>query len=376
MLYIVATLALLWLFKFLMLDIKKPKNFPPGPFFFPLIGSAVCVAKARKERGMLIKGVRKLANENTEAKDLIGFKIGKDRIVFTLSTKSLFEMYMNRDIDGRPYGAFYETRTFNLRRGILLTDGGNKCEIIDCSQLNSYLLDFYNVQNRFVVRQLKEFGFARKGMKEICEAEAEFCLNDFRKMIEKNGGKCVKVIMPNIQGLYILNSLWQFMAGVRYNPDNDELKLLIKILDDLFKSIDMMGALFSHFPFLQYIAPEASGYNSFVKCHNNLHQFIRKEVEKHKKNFNPSDEPSDLIDAYIRVLYSGDDSGQVHESFSEQQLLGICLDMFMAGTETTMKSLNFLFLHLIRDPSIQKKARREIDRVIGRRLPKLDDRVK
>ena len=88
---------------------------------------------------MLIKGVRKLANENSEAKDLIGFKIGKDRIVFTLSTKSLFEMYMNRDIDGRPYGAFYETRTFNLRRGILLTDGGNKCEIIDCSQLNSYL---------------------------------------------------------------------------------------------------------------------------------------------------------------------------------------------------------------------------------------------
>lgn len=227
-----------------------------------------------------------------------------------------------------------------------------------------------------MVRRLKEFGFARKGMKEICEAEAEFCLNDFRKMIEKNGGRCMTVIMPNIHGLYILNSLWQFLAGVRYNPDNDELKLLIKILDDLFKSIDMMGALFSHFPMLQYIAPELSGYNSFVKCHNNLHEFIRKEVEKHKKNFNPSDEPTDLIDAYIRVLYSGDDSGQIHESFSEQQLLGICLDMFMAGTETTMKSLNFLFLHLIRDTSIQKKARREIDRVIGRRLPKLDDRVK
>lgn len=381
MLYIVATLALLWLFKFLMLEIKKPKNFPPGPFFYPIVGNAVCVAKARKECGMLIKGVRKLADENPKAKDLIAFKIGKDRIVFTLSSKSLFEMYTNKDIDGRPYGAFYETRTFNLRRGILLTDGGKECKIIERSQLNSSPLafsfsDFYNVQNRFVVRRLKEFGFARKGMTEICEAEAEFCLNDFRQMIAKNGGKCIKAVMPNIHGLYILNTLWQFMASVRYNPDNDELKLLIKILDDLFKSIDMMGALFSHFPLLQYIAPEVSGYNSFVKCHNNLHEFIRKEVEKHKKHFNPSDEPTDLIDAYIRVLYSGDDSGQTHESFSEQQLLGICLDMFMAGTETTMKSLNFLFLHLIRNQSIQQRARSEIDRVIGRRLPKLDDRVK
>lgn len=216
-------------------------------------------------------------------------------------------------------------------------------------------------------------------MKEICEMEAEFCLNDFRKMIEDNGGKCVRVTMPNIHSLYILNSLWQFMASVRYNPDNEELKLLLEILDDLFKSIDMMGALFSHFPFLQYLAPETSGYNHFVRCHNNLHQFFRKQVERHKKNFNPSDEPSDLISAYLKVLYTGDDGemGKMHESFSELQLLSILLDMFMAGSETTMKSLNFMFLHLIRDTSIQKKARREIDRVIGRhRLPTLDDRVK
>lgn len=215
-------------------------------------------------------------------------------------------------------------------------------------------------------------------MKQICEAEAEFCLNDFRKMIEENGGRSVTAKIPNIHALYVLNSLWQFMASVRYNLDNEELKLLIKILNDLFKSIDMMGALFSHFPVLQYVAPKYSGYNSFVQCHNNLHQFIRKEVEKHKKNFNPSDEPSDLIDAYLKVLYTGDDdSGKMHNSFSELQLLGICLDMFMAGTETTMKSLNFMFLHLVRDQSIQEKARQEIDRVIGRhRLPSLDDRVK
>lgn len=219
-------------------------------------------------------------------------------------------------------------------------------------------------------------------MKEICESEAEFCLNDFRKMIEDNGdggGKCVTVTMPNIHALYVLNSLWQFIASIRYNPDNEEVKVLLNILNDLFKSIDMKGALFSHFPLLQYIAPEASGYNSFVRCHNNLHNFFRKQVEKHKKNFNPSDEPSDLISAYLKVLYTGedDDLGKTHESFSELQLLAICLDMFMAGTETTMKSLNFMFLHLVREPSIQKKARQEIDRVIGRhRLPTLDDRVK
>lgn len=225
---------------------------------------------------------------------------------------------------------------------------------------------------------MKDFGFARKGMSEICENEAEFCLYDFRKMIENHGGKCATVKMPDILASYILNTLWQFMAGKRYDVDNEELRHLQNILGDLFKSIDMKGVLFSHFPFLQYIAPEASGYNNFITFHNNIYKFLRAEVEQHKRNFIPTDEPRDLIDAYLRVLYSGDGThDKTHTSFSELQLLAICLDMFVAGSETTNKASNFMLLHLIRNTNIQERARREIDRVVGRhRLPKLTDRPK
>lgn len=78
-------------------------------------------------------------------------------------------------------GPFYETRTWGLRRGILLTDE-----------------HFYNVQRRFIVRHLKEFGFARKGMAEIIQNEAEYCLNDFLKLIENNGGKGVLLPMQKV----------------------------------------------------------------------------------------------------------------------------------------------------------------------------------
>lgn len=214
-------------------------------------------------------------------------------------------------------------------------------------------------------------------MREICQNEAEFCLNDLRRLVENNDGKSATVTMPNLFGVYILNTIWLMMAGIRYNPDNKDLIVLQDLLCDLFANIDMMGTMFSHFPFMRFIAPEASGYKSFVDCHNNVHKFVRAEVENHKKTFNPSDEPRDLIDAYLKVLYSGDEDGHVDESFSELQLLAICLDMFMAGTETTSKSANFMFLHIIRNENIQKKARAEIDRVVGRsRLPTLDDRVK
>lgn len=62
---------------------------------------------------------------------------------------------------------------------------------------------------------------------------------------------------------------------------------------------------------------------------------------------------------------------------TEDQLLAICLDMFMAGSETTSKSLGFCFLYLILYPDVQKKAQQEIDTVVGRdRLPSLQDRPK
>lgn len=87
-------------------------------------GSALIVAKSRRETGMLIKGIKKIADGIKGAEDVVGFKIGKDKVVFARTTESLMEMFTNTDLDGRPYGAFFETRTWNLRRGILLTDGG------------------------------------------------------------------------------------------------------------------------------------------------------------------------------------------------------------------------------------------------------------
>lgn len=67
----------------------------------------------------------KIAEQYPNTQDVIGLKIGKDRVVFTLSSKAFKEMYTNIDFDGRPTGPFYETRTWNKRRGIIFTDQGN-----------------------------------------------------------------------------------------------------------------------------------------------------------------------------------------------------------------------------------------------------------
>lgn len=343
------TLALL-----LYMDCRKPQSFPPGPQWYPIIGSALSISRARSSTGMLCLGIMNIAAKYKN-RGAIGFKVGKDKLVVAVSSDAILQMYNNEDMDGRPTGPFFETRTWGLRRGILLVD-----EL------------FWQEQRRFIMRHLKEFGFARRGMVEMIQNEAEHLLDDFRGLVQKGNGQAM-VEMRDAFSLYVLNTLWMMMAGIRYNQENKEVVHLQGLLYLLFTKIDMVGALFSHFPFLRFLAPDLSGYNQFKNIHVELYTFLGQEMENHKKTFKMEDEPRDLMDVYLRMILSENRT----DTFSEKQLLAVCLDMFIAGSETTNKSLGFLCLHIVRNQEIQEKLQEEIDRVVGReRLPMLDDRPK
>lgn len=41
------------------------------------------------------------------------------------------------------------------------------------------------------------------------------------------------------------------------------------------EEVDMIGALFSHFPWLRFVAPEMSGYKAFLETHQELWAFVQ-----------------------------------------------------------------------------------------------------
>ncbi|KAL3275952.1 hypothetical protein HHI36_020686 [Cryptolaemus montrouzieri] len=346
--FLVVSLFILILGLLIFLDTKKPKNYPPGPKWLPLFGSALKVLKERKRTGYLYEATAQMAKQYGP---VVGLKVGKDLLVIVYGAQAMKEFLTSEDLAGRPTGPFFEMRTWGKRLGIMLTDS-----------------DFWQEQRRFILRQLREFGFGRKNMSNMIEEESNHMIHDIRDMMNNN--ESVTVDMESLFNIHILNTLWTMLAGIRYSSQDKDLKELQGILGELFCIIDMVGAPFSHFPVLRFIAPELSGYKMYVKTHNLVWDFIHRELKRHKETHNPN-EPRDFMDVYINILNSPDKK----PSFTEDQLLAICMDMFMAGSETTSKSMSFMFLFLILNPDVQKKAQEEIDRVIGRnRLPSLNDR--
>ena len=77
----------------------------------------------------------------------------------------------------------------------------------------------------------------------------------------------------------------------------------------------------------------------------------------------------------IIYMYNHKPWSWIIDMIAEGQLLAICVDLFMAGSETSAKALCFGFLFLVLNPEVQRRAQREIDAVIGHeRLPSLNDR--
>lgn len=64
-------------------------------------------------------------------------------------------------------------------------------------------------------------------------------------------------------------------------------------------------------------------------------------------------------------------------SFHDWQLICVLEDIIIAGLETTLKTLHWAVLLMIKYPSIQQKVQQEIDRVItDDRLPSMSDRTR
>lgn len=176
--------------------------------------------------------------------------------------------------------------------------------------------EFWVEQRRFVLRHLREFGFGKRTMAELVQEEAVQLVDDFKAKIAKSkDGKGEIFEMRDAFSVGVLNTLWSMMASRRYDAEDKELKDLQALLTELFANIDMVGTLFSQFPVLRFIAPEMSGYTSFVNIHQQVWKFLKAELDSHKLTF-ILNQPRDLMDVYLQMLHSEDKkesySGKFH----------------------------------------------------------------
>ncbi|CAK9829027.1 Methyl farnesoate epoxidase [Anthophora retusa] len=347
MFYATIILLLLLISIFCLYDCVKPTNFPPGPKWFPLIGCFPTFRRLKLKHGYAYLAFQELTKTYGP---ILGLKLGNQKVVVISTLNLVRKVLLQDEFNGRPDGFFFRVRAFGKRKGLLFTEGPT-----------------WSQCRRFTMRHLRTFGLGQSIMEKQLTVEAEKLVNYLRRASAKG-----PVPIHTAFDIAVLNSLWGMFAGHRFEYENEKLTEILEVVHDAFRLMDTMGGIVSQMPFLRFIIPELSGYNDLMRILRKLWNFLDEEIHIHEKQLS-GNQPQDLIEAFLLEISSK--NGERDDTiFDRENLLVLCLDLFLAGSKTTTDTLATTLLFLSLHPEWMKILQKELDNVIGRsRAPTLED---
>ncbi|XP_050428296.1 methyl farnesoate epoxidase-like [Adelges cooleyi] len=345
MIFVVA--VILFFIIFCIFDIITPDKYPVGPKRFPLFGSYLEIRKLRKKLVFYHLVWDHLAQQFGQ---VFSVKLGRIEAVVVSGYDAVRQVLCKDDFDGRPDGFFFRFRAFYKRLGIVFVDG-----------------PVWTEQRKFCMQHLRKMGLGGDLMERLISEEVNDLMLDIKKR-SNNGNKQIEVY--GLFDVSVLNGLWTMLAGQRFNLYDAKLAKLMELVHVSFRMLDMSGGILNQMPFIRYLAPKCSGYRDIEHILNEFYSFLRGSVEEHKHEVSDED---DLICAFLKEIEKNKESTK---SFSEEQLLVLLLDLFLAGSETTGSTLSFVVLHLLRHQDVQAKVHAELDAMVGDREVLLSDKNK
>ena len=351
---LIATICVILVSIWLYLNTSKPKGFPPGPPRFPFFGSLTFMLEFSEifKNNTLIHAV--LKNVDRYGK-VFGFYIGSQPYVVVANYEFVKEVLKHEGGCDRP-----DLTPINELRPGHWTVGK---EIPGMSAGIAFSQGTYwKEQRRFLLRNLRDFGFGKTSMEDTLLDEVEKLCNEYSKYAGS------PVCLDNTMNLSVINSLWAILTGEKL-PIMDPK--LVKIVSDFnaslsnIKNINNLMLPLSPRPMIRLsLVQRIVGLHLWRDALKNLTKIIEAQVNEHKATMDP-DNIRDMTDLFLNEIES--QSSNVHSSFYKDRgyyaMINNFIDLFVAGMETTSSSIIWTFLYLLHHPDVKKNVQNELDKV-------------
>ncbi|ODM88574.1 Cytochrome P450 2J6 [Orchesella cincta] len=311
-------------------------QYPPGPPGLPVLGNILQLGSTPQKK--MMEWARKYGK-------IYSINIGMEYCVVVNDHKLIKELLSDISSTGRPDNPI-QLSVSEGRHGIVNTDG-----------------EVWEAQRRFVLRKLRDVGFAKTSVEGMILDEISVFL-DWLESKNESPVSCFRLF-----NTAVVNALWYIVTGEKNEWSGSESKSeLLRVADDFipsFQATFKTGLLLM--PFLRHIIPELSGWNRLQNAIQGINRLCEKVVQRHKAQFDPSC-PKDFVDEYLIEISKTTD----HKSSFYGKLGEMNLKITLADLSTT---LSWIMLYLSQYTAVQKKLQAEIDTVVGSsRLPALSDK--
>ncbi|XP_063952387.1 cytochrome P450 2U1-like [Lytechinus pictus] len=315
--------------------IRRPKNLPPGPWSWPVIGH-------RAGPGQLHECYTSLSRRYGP---IFSLRRGPFLVV-VLNNRDVIRQALVKHADMisdrfTPKHVQMGIPTSNPHASVVWSSGKPWGDL-----------------RKFSLTALRNFGMGKRSIEPHINIEARYLCEEMKKL--RGHPTDLRTMLNNTSA----NVICKIVFGRRFEYDDEEFQ---RILGAFYESVNNISGsdLVNVFSFLLHMP----WYDRFRRNRSVFTTFIKSHMKLHTSSFE-KDNIRDIIDAYLA------DDG-ISRDFTVQEFGRVVLDYFVAGTETTSTVLSWAILYLALYPEIQRKVQCELDAVVGNgRQPAISDRAR
>jgi len=313
---------------YLIVQDRKPKGMPPGPWEFPFFGNGPCLEDYHldkiKKYGPVVTtrfGIRKIT--------IFDYHIGK-------------QVMASHDFENRP-SFFAEFSIDKTKRGGVVGSNGEQ----------------WQHERRFVLRNLRNLGMGKNYLETAIQTEAQALVEDLKSY----EGEAIPY--PDSLKTVALNIIWQMVAGKRYDLRSKEVTAVYGAIQKVRDEASIISFLPIFFPVIKKILPKILQVkllkaNVFDEFEFELRSIIEETFAEHEKKKSSDDEEGeDLIAEYMREMKKCEN--EANPKFYEGSLMQTVNDLFQAGSDTIYHQLKWTVYLMAKYPDLITRIQNQID---------------
>ncbi|CAB4068251.1 unnamed protein product [Lepeophtheirus salmonis] len=308
---------------------------PPGPLSLPIVGSIPFLPSSGGN------GVFHLSLAEKNMEKLYTVDVIWTNLIVINDFQLAKDLFNREDMSGRAFMFFskYIKGYDGICYGVISNEGAS-----------------WQTQRRFSLMKLKNLGFGRKSLESTVYEEVSYLFDIIEKEIEPTGDILVKELF----NFPVINVIWQVIASMRCDYNNAQEREILKGISDILTTGVNFKSLLGD---INHILPYSKAEIAII----NFKKIVEKLIDDHEENLDEN-APNDFIDIYLIEMRRAADS-----YFTKKQLAVICMDLFVAGSETSSITLTWMLMYMAIYEDIQEKCFNEIQNVLGSSNPREED---